>query len=105
MSDKVYSIPEIIEIVAPIVRDYGVERVYLFGSYARGEADKNSDIDLCVDASELRGMFALGRLYADLEEAFGKKLDLLTVNSLNYNDDKRFTETVERERVLIYDAA
>ena len=105
MSGKVYSIDEIREIIAPVLQKHGVDRVYLFGSYARGDADENSDVDLCVDASRLRGMFALGSLYADLEDALDKPLDLLTLNSMQYNQDEGFKNTVQKEQVLIYDVA
>lgn len=102
MKDKIFSLGEIRDIVAPIARHHQVDRVYLFGSYARGSATAASDIDLCVDASKLRGMFALGGLYADLAEAFGKELDLVTENSLKYNTDTAFLENLRKDRVLIY---
>lgn len=40
MTDKIYTIDEIRSNISPIAKKYGVERVYLFGSYARGEATK-----------------------------------------------------------------
>lgn len=46
----VYKIEEIAERVRPIAERYGVGKIYLFGSYARGEATEESDIDLLVDA-------------------------------------------------------
>lgn len=49
----VYKIEEIAERVRPIAERYGVGKIYLFGSYARGEATEESDIDLLVDASEI----------------------------------------------------
>lgn len=105
MDKKTYSIDEIIAIIAPIAKLHGVDRVYLFGSYARGEATEQSDIDLCIDAAAIRGMFALGGLYADLEEALQKRLDIVTVKSLKYNADADFLENMQRDRVLIYEAA
>ena len=74
-NNKVYTIDEIKNIVAPIAKAYGVQRVFLFGSYARGEATSASDLDFRVDKGSLRGLFALGGLYSDLEESFGKELD------------------------------
>lgn len=105
MEDKVYSIAEISDIIAPILKSHGVDRVYLFGSYARGEADGTSDIDLCIDAASIRGLFALGGLYADLEEALQKRLDIVTVKSLKYNTDAAFLQNMQKDRVLIYEAA
>ena len=100
MSNRVYTLEEIAAIIAPIAARYGVDRIYIFGSYARGEADESSDIDLCIEAVAIKGLFALGG-----EEALGKELDLITVKSLKYNDDNDFKENLEKERVLIYEAA
>ena len=77
--------------------------MFLFGSYARGCATASSDVDLCVDASSLRGMFALGALYADLEDALKKKLDLITVGSLKYNTDVQFLNNLRKDQVLLYE--
>ena len=103
MIDRVYSIEDIRRIVTPIAIRHKLDRVFLFGSYARGTATDNSDIDLCVDASGLKGMFALGGLYADLAESLNKKLDLVTMKSLQYNTDAAFLENVRRDGVLIYE--
>lgn len=48
-----YTIEEIKSIVSPIARKYGVERVYLFGLYARGDATTKSDVNLRVDKGSL----------------------------------------------------
>ena len=49
------TIEEIKKAVIPIRERYGVERLSLFGSYARGEADEKSDVDLMVDGGKLVG--------------------------------------------------
>ena len=96
--ERVYTIEEIRSIVAPIAAVHDVDRIYLFGSYARGEATPSSDIDLRVDKGRLKGLIALGALYADLEDGLGKKLDLLTTGSL----DQKFLQHISKEEVLIY---
>ena len=96
--DRIYTIEEIKNIVAPIAKNHHVDRVYLFGSYARGEATANSDIDLRVDKGNLKGLIALGALYADLEDGLGIKLDLLTTGSL----DECFLKHIAKEEVLLY---
>ena len=96
---KTYTLDEIREIVSKLAAQYGAKRVYLFGSYARGEATKNSDVDLRVDKGNLRGMFALGALYSDLEDSLGKDLDLLTTDSL----DQRFLDQIAGEEIVLYD--
>ncbi len=105
-----YSIEEIKNRVAPIAAKYQLAAVYLFGSYARGDATAESDVDLLVDlsGSSVRGII-LGGLYNDLEEALGVSVDLITVASLEqpqtFRSDQLFRETVERERMMIYAAA
>ena len=49
MSDKVYTLEEIKAIASPIARRYDIAALYLFGSYARGEATPASDLDFRVD--------------------------------------------------------
>ncbi len=96
---KVYTIEKIKNIANAIAKRHGVERMYLFGSYARGSAKGDSDLDFRIDKGEIKGLFALGGLYADLEEAFGVPVDLLTSDSL----DDEFRTKISSEEVLIYE--
>lgn len=107
----VYTIDQIKAIITPIAEKYHLPAIYLFGSYARGTATEGSDIDLLVDTTgtDLTSLFRLGALYHDLEEALGKKLDLLTLNSLegpcHRESDVYFREQVNKERRQIYAVA
>ena len=103
MTKKVYSVEEIKRIVTPIAVRHGLRQVYLFGSYAKGTATGASDIDLCVDAANLPGMFALGGFYAALQEALKKDLDLITLKALQTTPDASFRANLEKERILIYE--
>ncbi|MHB8126576.1 MAG: nucleotidyltransferase family protein [Desulfitobacteriaceae bacterium] len=98
MSAKRYTIEDIKTIVEPIARKYSVERIYLFGSYARGNITENSDVDLRVDKGSLKGMFALCGLYTEIEEALQMKVDILTTGSL----DNDFLHEIQKEEVLLY---
>ena len=60
---------------------FGIERVALFGSFARNEADDVSDIDIVVTLSKPLG-FAFIRLAEYLEEKLGRKVDLITATTL-----------------------
>jgi len=105
MSDIIYSIDEIQRIVAPIASKYDVDRVFLFGSYARGDADSSSDIDFIIDKGRLRGL-QLASMLGDLQERFEKGVDLLTITGIsNYNDDKisSFKYNIEKDMVVIYE--
>ena len=48
MSEKVYTIEEIKEMIYDIFKKYGIEKAYIFGSYAISEADKKSDVDIMI---------------------------------------------------------
>lgn len=98
MSNKIYTIDEIRAIIVPIAKQYGVQSVYLFGSYARGEATEESDLDLRVDKGKVQDFFTLGEMYCDLEDSFEKELDLLTTGSL----DQEFLNRIAEEEIMIY---
>jgi predicted nucleotidyltransferase len=104
----VYTIDELKEKITPIAKKYDIPVVYLFGSYARGDADANSDVDVLFkrEGSKIRG-FIMGALYEDLADSIGKNVDLLTLESLEQHDTKNtiphFYHAVLNERVKIYD--
>lgn len=58
--NKVYAVNEISSIVTPILVAFGVKRAWIFGSYARGDATENSDIDLRIEGGRIRGMLDFG---------------------------------------------
>lgn len=107
----VYTFDQLRQIIAPIVQKYHIPSVYLFGSYARGEATETSDIDLLVDTTgtEITSLVRLGALYCELQEALEKRIDLLTVGAVMQKaetlSDRNFRDAVLRERVCLYDAA
>ena len=107
MMGKIYTITELEQIIAPIARQHGVSRVYLFGSYARGEATEASDVDLCIDSGRIKSLFQLGGLYADLEDALEKPLDLVTTDGLRNNTSRvsnaDFIRRLEEDRKLLYE--
>lgn len=96
--ERMYTIDEIKKVAGEIAERHGVERMFLFGSYARGDAGPGSDLDFRIDKGRIRGLFALGGLYADLEEAFEVPIDLLTTESL----DEAFQREIASEEVQIY---
>ena len=98
MSDKVYTIDEIRAIASPIAREHGVAAMYLFGSYARGEATPESDLDFRIDKGQVCNLIKLGGLLNDLEDGFQKHLDVLTTQMVS----PQFLARIQPEEVLIY---
>ena len=95
-----YSIEELQSIIVPLAQKYGAERIFLFGSYARGDMTNSSDIDLRIDKGSIRGL-ALAGLLVDLEDALGIPVDLIPTTSL----DPRFLESIHPDEVLLYEAS
>ena len=95
-----YSIEELQSIIVPLAQKYGAERIFLFGSYARGNMTNSSDIDLRIDKGSIRGL-ALAGLLVDLEDALGIPVDLIPTTSL----DTRFLESIHPDEVLLYEAS
>lgn len=108
MIRMVYSIEQLREKIAPIAIKHSLPAVYLFGSYAKGEATEDSDIDILVDktGTALKGMFAMGGLYNDLCEALEKQIDLITTSALEQKCTQERTpwlvESLYSERIKIY---
>jgi len=76
-------IKEIKKKVVPILKEADVIRSSLFGSVVRGEATKDSDIDMLVELPKEKSLLDLVRLEHKLEEVLGKKVDLVTYNSIH----------------------
>jgi len=99
MQNTVYTIDRIKEIVKPIADKYNVQSIYLFGSYARGDADENSDLDFLVfggDKFKLTNIFALAE---DLRIAFQRQVDVFEISEINTDSD--FYLTIMSERLNV----
>ena len=71
----IYTVNDIKRILQPVFKKHNIKKAVLFGSYAKGEADAKSDIDIMVD-SNLRGLAFYG-LLEDVVNAVGLQVDLL----------------------------
>lgn len=95
----------------PILEKYRIPAMYLFGSYARGNASEDSDMDFLIDTTgtDLTSLLRLGALYCDLEEVFQKPIDLITIGAImqesTMESDIDFRNAVLRERVRLDDVA
>ena len=94
------TIDQIKVVVADYFKNKPVKQVYLFGSYARGEAEENSDIDLTVKLKENSRIsyFTLAGYSLDLQDMFLKNVDLV-LDSCLYPRIKRY---VDSEKIEVY---
>ena len=99
MQNVVLTIENIINMVKPIAEKYQVDQIYLFGSYARGEAGIDSDLDFLVyggDHFKLTMIFALAE---ELREVLDKNVDVFEIHEIN--QDSEFYNTIMKERLLV----
>ena len=83
--------------ILAIAAKHGVRRVRVFGSFARGEARQDSDLDLLIDAGPQTPPWFPGGLLVDLEEELGRKVDIAEESAL----DPLVRERVLREAILL----
>ena len=95
-----YSMDEIKKKTSPIAREYGVKRMSLFGSYARGDADEDSDVDFYIERGALDGLIQYCAFVDALEDALGCHVDVVTTGIR----DKAFLDEIAGEGILLYEA-
>lgn len=99
MKNVIFTLENIVSLVKPIAEKYHVDQIYLFGSYARGEAGIDSDLDFLVyggDQFKLTMIFALAE---DLREVLDKEVDVFEIHEINPNSE--FYNTIMKERLLV----
>jgi uncharacterized protein len=69
--------------ILPLLKEAGVLRSSLFGSFIRGEQTEESDIDILIEFPKGKSLLDLVDLEMKLEQVLGRKVDLLTYNSLS----------------------
>ena len=84
MHKGIYTPKQIQVLLHPVFTEYNIKKAILFGSYAKGYAKEQSDVDILVD-SGLRGLAFFG-LLEDIVTALGKEVDLLDVGKTGFFD-------------------
>lgn len=89
-----------IQIIRDYFKDKPVLKAYIFGSYARGDADEKSDIDLLIDwdYSQYIG-FKYAGYWMELKEKLGKDVDFVSIKWI----EPRIEERIHRDKQLIYE--
>ena len=97
---KEYTFEELCRIVGAIAAAYGMRRVYLFGSRARGDNKADSDYDFFVVPDDDCGMFRLAGFFGKLQEALGD-VDVVCDDPAEKDD---FTKRISKDLRLVYEA-
>ncbi|MBK7711027.1 MAG: nucleotidyltransferase family protein [Bacteroidales bacterium] len=89
---------EIKNIILSHLKEYDPIKVGIFGSYARGDNKKDSDIDILVKFKESPSLLTLIKLENDLSEILGVKVDLVTTGALK---NKRIKKSIKKDLIDI----
>ena len=81
INSGILSIKQIKERIMPVFAKHNILEVYLFGSYARGEATYKSDVDIYCESGDIETLIDQGFLEDELEEALGKEVDVIFIGS------------------------
>ena len=86
--------------IKPVIEKHKIKELYLFGSYSRGEARADSDVDIYCDGGDTKDLFDLQDLIEDFENALGKKVDLVLTDSQMY---PIFKEQLEKDKIKLFE--
>lgn len=94
----IYTVDDIQRVLHPVLDSHKVKKAGLFGSYVKGEAAENSDVDLLVD-SGLKGLAFFG-LLEDIATSLEKNVDLLDTSQIIPNS--KIDNEIAKSGVVIY---
>lgn len=99
MCDTIYTIEDIKAILQPVFVKHNVKKAILFGSYVKGLAEKNSDVDLLLD-SGLKGLKFVG-LIEDVRTVLDKDVDVF--DKTHIAENSRISSEIAKDGVIIYE--
>ena len=77
INPSVLTIKQIKTAIIPVLAKHNIHEIYLFGSYARGEANNKSDVDIYCESGDIKTFIDQGFLQDELESALGKEVDVI----------------------------
>ena len=99
INPEVLTIKEIKNRIKPIMLRNNVKDVYLFGSYARGEANSDSDVDIYCDSGDIDTLFKEVDFCEELKQALNKEVDVVTIDS---KMDDYFKKQLDEDKIKLW---
>jgi len=84
-----------------IARKYGISRIYVFGSVARGDLSSRSDVDFLVEMEEGASLFGAAGFGYEAEKLLGIPVDVVPSSTLPLITDREFVSKVQREAIAL----
>lgn len=85
--------------IITILSNYKPKKISIFGSYAKGEQNPKSDIDIIIEFAERKTLLEIVGIEQELSEKLGIKVDLLTEKSIS----PYLIDRIKKEMVVIYE--
>lgn len=80
---------------------YGIRKLYVFGSVARGESSELSDIDFLIEMESGASAFGIGAFQYEAQKMLGIEIDVVPTFTLEKVDDKDFVRAIQTEAVSL----
>ncbi len=84
-----------------IAQKYGISRIYVFGSVARGDDTSKSDVDLLVEMQEGASLFGVAGFCYETEILLGTRVDVVPISTLSQIKDREFVINVQRDAIAL----
>ena len=84
-----------------IAKKYGISKIYVFGSVARGESTSHSDVDLLVEMQDGASLFGVAGFCFETELLLGLQVDVVPTSVLPQVDDQEFVMNIQREAIAL----
>ena len=95
----ILTIKQIKDLIRPIMLKHNIKDVYLFGSYSRGEANRDSDVDIYCDKGDVKSLYDEVAFKEELEVALNKKVDVVTIGSQMHDF---FRQQLEKDLIKLW---
>lgn len=101
MSEKIYTIEQLKDILQEVLKKFSVKKAILFGSYAKNVPTSKSDIDLVIDSEgKLLNIYFYG-LLEELVQTLQKNVDLFEISEIQ--KDSNIYKSIQNEGVIVYE--
>jgi len=82
-----------------LAKKYGIKKLYVFGSIARGESQNESDVDFLVEMEIGSSLFGVGGFGYEAQQLLGVEVDVVPKSVLPTTKDQNFVGNIERDAI------
>ena len=84
-----------------LAQKYGISKIYVFGSVARGDTTSKSDVDFLVEMQEGAPLFGVAGFSYETEKLLGIQVDVVPLSVLPQVEDRDFVMNIQREAISL----